>query len=62
MVCDYMDQNGVGKLVDMMGKIYLEQYCEILMKGWRKALKSWKWKRMRGHSNKTVTPNTPSKG
>jgi hypothetical protein len=28
-----MGQNGVGKLVDMMVKMNLEQYCEILNEG-----------------------------
>ena len=33
MVWDCMGWNGVGKLVEVQGKMYVEQYCDILENG-----------------------------
>ena len=41
MVWGCMGWNGVGKPIEVQGKMDAEQYCEILMREWWKALKNW---------------------
>ena len=38
MVWDYMGWHGVGKLIEVEGKMYANQYCEILDE---RVVKNW---------------------
>ena len=61
MVWGCMGWNGVGKLIEVQGKMDAEQYYEIWRREWRRALKHWRWLWMGVTSSRTMTQNTPPK-
>ena len=58
MVWGCMRWNGVGKLVEVQGKMNAEQYCEILEDDMEESLKSWRWRRRNTTFSRTMTQST----
>ena len=53
-----MRWNGVGKLVEVQGKMNAEQYCENLEDGMEKSFESWRWRRRNATFSRTMTQST----
>ena len=59
MVWGCMGWNGVGKLIDVEGRMMQSITVKFWMMDWWRALRSWIWRRVRGIFSRTTTQNTP---
>ena len=54
-----MDQNGVGKLIEVEGKMYANQYCEILDERVVESFEKLDIEKWQEYFQQDSDPNTP---